>query len=111
MSREKPSFAVRPPPSVEAFVSGGAGQGTTPAASQVSEPSNVRPLRRPDVQASEGGPASRAALVERVDGRTLRRMTVYLPADLAKRLRGYCAERDVDVSDEIARAVAALLDV
>jgi hypothetical protein len=49
------------------------------------------------------------AVIERVDGRTLRRMTVYLPAELAKRLALYCTEHERDMSDVIARSVARTL--
>lgn len=107
MSREKPSFSVRPPPSVEAFVSGErpSAQAAERPSAQTAEGSNVRALKRPDVQPPKG-----RAVVERADGRQLRRLTVYLPTELATRLRRHCADRDVDASDEIARAVAAMLD-
>jgi hypothetical protein len=37
-------------------------------------------------------------------------MTIYLPADLAKRLAVRCAELDADLSAVIAEAVAKHLD-
>lgn len=88
-SREKPAFSVRmppPPASVEAFVRGEAPVAEAPPA---------------DVQTSK-------RLVHRRDGRVLRRMTVYLPADLATKLRAHCAARDVDASDVLAELVERL---
>jgi hypothetical protein len=64
---------------------------------------NVQASERPSVQASK-------RLVARKDGRELRRMTVYLPADLAKRLAVHCAGEDRDMSDAITDAVRGLLD-
>jgi hypothetical protein len=88
----KPTWAMQPPKLVDphqsaadAFVSAGA-----------------ETLKRSDAQTSK-------ATVQRKDGRELRRMTVYLPADLAGRLRVCCAGRDVDVSEFVAEAVAAKL--
>ena len=46
----------------------------------------------------------------RANGRTLRRMTLYLPADLAKRLRLAAVVEDVDVSTLVADAVSRELD-
>lgn len=61
-----------------------------------------------DVQTSRRPPQSKA-VVERADGRTLRRMTVYLPTDLAKRLALYCTEHELDMSAVIAESVARTL--
>ena len=66
--------------------------------------------RRSNAQTS-GGKSSNKAVVKRVDGRELRRMTVYLPTDLAARLRVHCAEADIDLSEFVARAVAGHLSV
>lgn len=49
-------------------------------------------------------------VVARKDGRKLKRMTLYLPADLAKRLAIHCAERDVDMSAVVTEAVRRHLD-
>jgi hypothetical protein len=46
--------------------------------------------------------------VHRRDGRVLRRTTVYLPAELAAKLRVYCATRDVLVSEVLAELVERL---
>ena len=48
-------------------------------------------------------------LVQRRDGRQLRRMTVYLAPELAKRLQHHCVETDQDMSDVIQEALGALL--
>lgn len=52
---------------------------------------------------------SRRGIVARADGRELKRMTVYLPADLAKRLAIHCADIDSDVSRVISAAVEGML--
>jgi hypothetical protein len=41
---------------------------------------------------------------------TKKRLTVYLPKDLARRLRVHCAERGVPTSGVIEREVASLLN-
>jgi hypothetical protein len=38
------------------------------------------------------------AVISRTDGRILRRLQVYLDADIAKRLRLHCVEHDIDMS-------------
>ena len=91
----KPSFKVRAVPSVEAFVAG-----EDDASASRTSPANVQTSERP---------GARAALVDRRDGRQLRRRTVYLPADLDRRLRAHCAEHDVDASEVLARALGATL--
>ena len=59
-----------------------------------------------DVQTSErSGVQTSKAVVTRADGRELRRMTVYLPTELAKQLRLHCAEIDTDVSGLLAELV------
>jgi hypothetical protein len=44
----------------------------------------------------------RSSVVERKDGRCLRRFTVYLPVDLGRLLTVHCATQDVDVSSFVA---------
>jgi hypothetical protein len=103
MAKKPPAVALRKPPApvdpVEAdrFVDAG---------DKTSE--------RSDVQTSfRAKPASvrskSKSLVERRDGRTLKRMTVYLPVDLAKRLAMHCVQNDRDVSDTITEAVRRML--
>jgi hypothetical protein len=59
--------------------------------------------------ASQSKP-KRSAIVERKDGRELRRMTIYLPVKLAKRLAVHCAENDQDMSSVVVEAVSHHLD-
>src|SRR2546427_8452163 len=59
---------------------------------------------RLDVQAMKRQ-ASSSVHVSRKDGRTLKRMTLYLPADLAKRLAVHCAEQEIDMSAVVTEAV------
>jgi hypothetical protein len=60
---------------------------------------------RLDLQALKRDGARTAAHVSRKDGRTLKRMTLYLPIDLARRLAIHCAERDIDMSTVVTEAV------
>jgi hypothetical protein len=45
--------------------------------------------------------------VSRKDGRTLKRMTLYLPVELARQLAIHCAEREIDMSAVVTDAVRA----
>lgn len=98
MARKPPAVSLRKPPApvplaaAESFVSGRSGV-------QASKRSSVSPSK----SAGRG-------IVARADGRELRRMTLYLPADLAKRLAVYCAEHDADLSEVVTEAVAKRLD-
>ena len=62
---------------------------------------------RHDIQALKGNRT--AAHVSRKDGRTLKRMTLYLPLELARRLAIHCAEHDIDMSAVVTEAVRRLL--
>lgn len=59
--------------------------------------------------AARGRKRGARALISRVDGRTLRRLQIYLDADVAKRLKLHCVEHDIDMSayvnDVLARAL------
>jgi hypothetical protein len=48
---------------------------------------------------------SSRALIERKDGRVLRRMTIYLPPETAQWLREFCAEHDLEISDATTSAI------
>lgn len=52
---------------------------------------------------------SSARTLTRRDGRELRRLTLYLPADLARRLAVHAAEADRDMSEVVAEALAGYL--
>jgi hypothetical protein len=60
---------------------------------------------RLDLQALKREGNRTAAHVSRKDGRTLKRMTLYLPLDLARRLAIHCAEREIDMSTVVSEAV------
>ena len=85
MAKLKPKVKIRKPPapvslaSVDAFVTG----------------------ERSSVQTS----GRSRSVVDRRDGRELRRMTVYLPSSLAKRLAMRAVELDADMSAVVAEAV------
>ena len=49
--------------------------------------------------------ARRTQVLSRKDGRTLRRMTLYLPVDLARKLAVFCAEQDTDMSTVVTEAL------
>jgi hypothetical protein len=55
-------------------------------------------------------PRRTKAILARKDGRQLRRMTVYLPPELARRLAIHAAGADMDVSGALAEIVAGFLD-
>jgi hypothetical protein len=60
---------------------------------------------RLDIQAMKREGNRTAAHVSRKDGRTLKRMTLYLPIDLARRLAIHCAEYEIDMSAVVTEAV------
>ncbi len=96
MAKTVPLTLRKPPEAsqagIEAFVREG-----------VPKRSNVQALKRSDVQTSK-------AVVTRADGRRLRRMTIYLPTELAARLRVHCADIDVDASTFLAELAAERLN-
>lgn len=130
----KPAIGLRKPPPVvvpleaDAFVSGASVQASNPPSTQTperpepqtSERSNAKAPKPPNAQTSKRSGAQRSkrpdvqtsrpkSIVTRTDGRELRRMTVYLPPDLAKRLAVRCVEMDREMSDAVAEAVDAWL--
>jgi hypothetical protein len=123
---KKSNAALRKPPAVvpvdpstaDTFVNGGGLD--VQASGRPAVGDNITNGQAPsvDVQTSRGldtqtskrsKPSPSRAVLERADGRTLRRMTVYLPTDLAKRLALHCVERDQDMSAVIAESVARTL--
>ena len=55
-------------------------------------------------------PRRTKAILARKDGRQLRRMTIYMPPELARRLAIHAAGADMDVSGALAEIVAGFLD-
>lgn len=134
MARKKPPLSLRRPGDVvdpfqaERFV-------RMEASPDVQEPGrldvktsrrlDVEAPRRPDAQTLERPEVAALGAPIRTDPPTLvskalvyrkrtddhrRRMTVYLPEDLSRRLRLYAAEKDQDYSVVLAEALGALLD-
>lgn len=111
MPKKPPPVSLRKPPAVvdlhkaEEFVR------------KAEAHEDVRASERPDVEASNNPPPRAApakgkpgrklpkSLVARSDGRTLRRMTLYLPDDLARRLAVHCAREDQEMSAVVSEAV------
>ena len=117
MPRKPPPVSLRKPPAAveldkaERFVR------------KADEVVNVQTSERPDVQTSHAAPAEASAtlraakarpasrketprsIVARSDGRTLRRMTLYLPEELARKLAIYCAREDQEMSAVVSEAV------
>jgi hypothetical protein len=126
MPRKPPPVSLRKPPAAvdldkaEQFVR------------KAEAPVNVQTSERLDVETSppttaEATTAQRAAkarpagrkgpaksVIARSDGRTLRRMTLYLPEELARKLAIYCAREDQEmsavVSEAVRRQLARVLD-
>jgi hypothetical protein len=57
------------------------------------------------VPAPPEAPIAARAVIVRADGRQRRRMTVYLPPALAKKLAVHCSERDQEMSNVVAMAL------
>jgi hypothetical protein len=93
MPAKKPSVKLRPPP----------------AASRLEGGDRQRQAAESFVQ-GKPAPLGRGRTLYRSDGRALRRLTVYLPAELAHELSVHCARQDVELSAAIARMVAAELE-
>jgi hypothetical protein len=114
MARKKPPLSLRRPGDVvdpqraEHFV-----RGLTPAApveapAPAVVPPDVEASRRPDVQAPAVSGSKALVYRKRTDDHR-RRMTIYLPEDLSRRLRLYAAQHDQDYSVVLAEALDALL--
>jgi hypothetical protein len=124
--RKKPPLGLRRPASVvdlhqaERFVRGlTSDPPPVPAPPPAPPPlvtKNVQTSRRPDAptpdlpDAPEGAAASKSLVYRKRTDDVRRRMTVYLPEDLSRRLRLYAAEKDQDYSVVLAEALTALLD-
>lgn len=137
MPKKPPSVSLRKPPAAvdldraEAFVRkpGAPDDGETSEQAQTperlnaqtSKGSDVRTFQRPNAQAPgqprlptvpeepKARPLPRG-VVARSDGRTLRRMTLYLPDELARRLAVHCARESHELSAFVSEAVRRRLD-
>lgn len=137
MPKKPPSVSLRKPPAAvdldraEAFVRkpGAPGDEETSERTRTSERSETQTLRnsdaqtfqRPDTQTPRhphprtvpeeltARPLARG-VVARSDGRTLRRMTLYLPDELARRLAVHCARESHELSAFVSEAVRRRLD-
>lgn len=122
---KKPTVALLKPPPVdlvaaERFVSGEASP-VVAIASAPSPPAAVTPsapppalhessISEPEAKASNEAAARRSkAILQRQDGRQLRRMTVYFPPELAKRLEIYAVKHDMDTSSALSEIVGGFL--
>lgn len=99
----KPVVTMRKPPSLDAFVAGELG-------SQVPERS-VRLVPEPTPQGAKSLSGSRRGELTRTTGRVTRRMTLYVPPDLARRVLMLCAESGREISDVGAEALARYLEL
>lgn len=113
MSRRKPmALSIRMPPAerqaaVEAFVTGEESPSAVNA--QTSERPDAPAPTSFEVADSDPERPGGRGIVSRRDGRQRRRRTVYLPPALDRRLRVFCDEADLEVSEAIARAVELFL--
>ena len=117
----KPPVSLRKPPAavdlqkVEEFVRKSEAPAEIKAAPedvQAPETPSVQPPEPPAVKTSKRPKVRKKlpkSVVARSDGRTLRRMTVYLPDDLARELAVHCAREDLEISTVVTQAVRKVL--
>ena len=137
MPKKPPSVSLRKPPAAvdldraEAFVRkpGAPGDEETSERTRTSEHSEVQKFRSSDASTSKRSNAQTSkqlhpptvpeeptdrplprGVVARSDGRTLRRMTLYLPDALARRLAVHCARESHELSAFVSEAVRRRLD-
>jgi hypothetical protein len=98
----KPSLRIRPPPTVpdpaaaQRFI-----QGTEPSRTSTKKtPENVH--KRPERHKRNGR-------VKREDGKVYRRMTIYLPPDLADRLVAWCQSQGRQISHATTEAISLFM--
>lgn len=108
---QHPPLAARPseppPPPLEpepAVVTLTAPAAPTPPAVALAAPAPTPPATTPRARKR-----SSRTLIARVDGRTLRRLQVYLDAEVAKRLKHHCVEHDIDMSAYVNEVLARAL--
>lgn len=112
---KKPTVALLKPPPVdpveaERFVKGEASPAPAVLASAPPPALHEPSISEPEAKASNEAAARRSkAILQRQDGRQLRRMTVYFPPELAKRLEIYAVKHDMDTSSALSEIVGGFL--
>lgn len=97
-----------PPPAIGSAPSAAAPNRATRAAAAELVTTRTATIRVPTAPAGEG--AWRSKTVKRVDGRELRKQTVYLDAALSHRLTMHCAKYHYEQSKAVEHAILALLE-
>ena len=110
----KPTLQARPAPGARTHVPDAAAEALERKLA-ARERGSVQASERPSVQTPGDSRIVARSGRLRADGtrtgaRELRRATVYLPPDLARRLDVFAAESGRDKSDVVAEALAALLE-
>jgi hypothetical protein len=105
---KKPLITLRKPPEMtqaerevatQAFIRDGVAPGAR----------GLELVERPSVEVVSTEQGMQASIVCRQDGRQRRRMTIYLPPELAQRLKLHSVTTGEDMSDVVARALEAHL--
>lgn len=105
---KKPALSVRPPPSVDpaaaqTFIETGDVQ-EHPKTSK-----NVQDVQKTSSKERKRAPFGSKILVERGGGKVRRRMTIYLPPEIADRLVSWCEAHGREMSHTITEAVGTFL--
>ena len=118
MAHKKPTLSLRRPAEpvaplqAERFVRGLSAESATPEAAPGRL--NARTSERLDVSTpprpAEPKTLAKSLVYRKRTDDHRRRMTIYLPEDLSRRLRLYAAEKDQDYSLVLAEALDALLE-
>ncbi len=119
MARKKPLLTLRRPAEAidplqaERFVRGLSAEPALAEAAPLRHP-NTQTSQRSNIQTSllppEPKTLSKSLVYRKRTDDHRRRMTIYLPEDLSRRLRLYAAEQDQDYSLVLAEALDALLE-
>lgn len=107
---QNPPLAARPsePPSSAARARARGRNGRRARCADASTVA-LAPPAPPAAATSRARKRSSRTLIARVDGRTLRRLQVYLDAEVAKRLKHHCVEHDIDMSAYVNEVLARAL--
>lgn len=80
------------------------------ATSVLSDQAAKEPAPQPEKRRKGRTGLKKKATVDRVDGRELRKVVAYFPSTVARRLLGFCAVEDVEISRYVVAAVEKALD-